>query len=319
VRQILGDKIVSKKLYDVLSVGEDASHKDIRSAYRKLAKKLHPDLNPGNKNAEEEFKEVASAFAILGNEEKRKLYDAGKIDEAGEEAPQQQYYRQYADTDAQHHYNSTAGFEDLGDLGNLFSEAFARAGGTRSRAGGTSMHFSGADVRYHMTISFLEAVSGTKKRVTMPNGRTLDVTIPTGIRDGQTLRLKGKGEPGSNNAPAGDAHVTVKVQPHKIFERDGGDIVVKLPIGLHEAVLGRKVEVPTISGSVIMTVPKGASSGQVLRLRGRGIKTAKRTGDQLVQLNIVMPQTIDDDLNTFMSSWAESHEYNPRDAQEFKP
>ncbi len=310
---------MSKKLYDVLGVSEDASHKDIRSAYRKLAKKLHPDLNPGNKNAEEEFKEVSSAFAILGDEEKRKLYDVGKIDEAGAEAPQHQYYRQYADTDAHHHYNSTAGFDDLGDLGDLFSEAFARRGGTQYRPGGSSMPFPGADVRYHMTISFLEAVTGTKKRVTMPDGGTLDVSIPAGIKDGQTLRLNGKGEPGSHGAPPGDAHVSIEVQPHKLFERDGDNIVIKLPIGLHEAVLGRKVEVPTISGSVSMTVPKGASSGQVLRLRGLGIKTNKSKGDQLVHLKIIMPDTIDDDLNTFMSSWAETHDYNPRNRREFKP
>jgi DnaJ-class molecular chaperone len=174
------------------------------------------------------------------------------------------------------------------------------------------MQFPGPDLRYHLAISFLDAADGTRTRVTMPDGVVLDVSIPSGIRDGQTLRLKGKGQAGLNGGPPGDALVTIEVRPHELFERDGDDIIIEVPIGLHEAILGGKVEVPTIAGRVNVTVPKGAKSGQTLRLRGRGIKTKKGSGDHLVRLNIVMPETIDNDLATFTESWMSEHGYDAR-------
>jgi DnaJ-class molecular chaperone len=165
-----------------------------------------------------------------------------------------------------------------------------------------------------MQVDFLEAVNGTKKRVTMPDGRTLEVNVPAGLRAGQTLRLKGKGAPGMNGGPAGDALVEVDVNPHPVFERDGDDIVVELPISIDEAVLGGKVEVPTISGKVNLSIPKGASSGQTLRLRGKGVPGGKNrtAGDQRVRLKVVLPPDVDSDLETFMKSWRESHGYDPR-------
>lgn len=310
---------MTRKLYEVLGIEETASQEDVRRAYRKLAKKLHPDLNPGDKHAEEKFKAISSAFSILGDEEKRKKYDAGEIDESGTETPQQQYYRHYADTDAHHHYSSTAGFDDFIDISDLFADAFAKAGNRRSGAKAHSMPLQGADVRYHLAVDFLEAVTGAKKRVTMPDGAALNISIPAGIEDGQTMRLKGKGHPGLKGGEPGDALVTVEVRPHPYFERDGNDVLIEIPIALHEAVLGGTVTVPTISGPVNMKVPKGASSGQVLRLRGKGIKGSKRTGDQLVRLKIVMPETIDPELETFMKNWAKDHQYNPRDRLEFTP
>jgi DnaJ-class molecular chaperone len=313
---------VTKSLYEVLGVKKAASDEDIRSAYRKLAKELHPDLNPGDAEAEERFKEVSSAFAILGDTGKRKRYDAGKIDDTGAERPEQQFYRQYADTDASHHYDSTAGFNDFADLGDLFAEAFAgraqaqQANGDYAQGGSRpysrSMRFAGADVRYHLAVDFLEAANGTRKRVTMPDGGTLDVSIPAGIRDGQTMRLKGQGQPGLNGGAPGDALISIDVRPHKTFERDGHNIIVELPIGIHEAVLGGKAEVPTISGRVSMSIPKGARSGQTMRLRGRGIKSKDMEGDQFVRLKIVMPKMIDDELESFMKSWVEEHGYDPR-------
>jgi DnaJ-class molecular chaperone len=167
-------------------------------------------------------------------------------------------------------------------------------------------------MHYRMEVDFLEAVNGASRRVTMPDGNQLDLTIPPGVRDGQVLRLKGKGAPGIGGGPPGDALVEIGVRPHPLFERQGDDIVMELPITIDEAVLGAKVEVPTVTGRVALTVPKGASSGQVLRLKGKGVKRARGAGDQLVRLKVVMPRTVDPDLEGFMRTWRETHSYDPR-------
>ncbi len=300
---------MSKSPYDVLGVAKTASDDDIRKAYRKLAKELHPDLNPGDQAAEERFKQVSAAFAIIGDAEKKAAYDRGDIDETGAEKPQQQYYRQYADTDAPHQYHTNSSFQDFGDLGDIFQDMFGRTG--RASAGPNR----GADVRYHLKISFLEAAKGEKKRITMPDGVTLDVTIPRGVNDGDVIRLKGKGHPGHAGGPAGDALVAIEIEPHPQFKRDGLDISIDLPITIDQAVLGAKVDVPTIDGVVSMTVPKGVSSDRVMRLKGRGVgeRTGKTRGDQLVRLAIVLPDKIDKELEDFMKEWRARHADTPRE------
>lgn len=297
---------MSDKLYQVLGLSKGASDEEIRKAYRKLAKDLHPDLHPGDAEAEERFKEVSAAHAILGDPDKRKAYDRGEIDETGAERAQQTYYRRYADSDAGHHYHTTEGFQDFADIGDIFSDLFSR-GGRRGAA-------SGADVRYRLKVDFMEAALGEKKRIYMPDGATLDVAIPRGVEDGQMIRLKGKGHPGPKGTPPGDALVEIEVETHPYFMRDGLDVHMDLPISIDEAVLGSKVEVPTIDGTVVMTVPEGASTGRVMRLKGRGIRSRSggQTGDQLVKLMIVMPPEVDQDLETFMTEWKEKHAYNPR-------
>lgn len=304
------NKTLSKSLYDVLGVKKSASDEEIRKAYRKLAKELHPDLHPGDKAAENRFKEVSAAFNILGDKDKRARYDRGEIDETGAERPEHHFYRQYADSDAGHHYSSSAGFQDFADLGDIFSDLF----GERGARGGPGMRVRGADTRYHLQVGFLEAANGAKKRITMPDGTTLDITIPRGVDDGQTIRLKGKGRPGANDGPPGDALIEIEVAPHPHFSRDGLNILLDLPITLDEAVLGAKIEVPTISGTVRMSVPKGASGGDTLRLKGRGIQdtAGKRKGDQLVRLQIAMPDKIDPELEEFIEKWRQAHAYNPR-------
>lgn len=301
-------------LYSALGVAKTASTDEINKAYRKLAKKLHPDLNPGDKAAEEKFKEISHAYSILKDEEQRGKYDRGEIDESGQERPEARYYREYAGGPGGARYHSSAGYEDMGDFSDLFGEMF-RGGmggagmGGRGQRGGARFSMPGQDAQYHLDIPFLDAVNGTKTRITLPDGSTLDVTIPPGVNAGQVLRLKGKGHPGLGEGPPGDALVEVGVRPHPVFKREGNDIVVELPVSLDEAVLGGKVEIPTIGGKVAMTVPAGANSGQTLRLKGRGVKGK---GDQLVKLNVVMPEKIDDELKTFIEEWKKTHAYDPR-------
>jgi DnaJ-class molecular chaperone len=299
---------VSKDPYEVLGVSKSASQDEIHKAYRKLAKKLHPDLNPGNAKSADAFKDVASAHDLLGDPEKRARFDRGEIDAAGAERPQQRYYREYADAGGARRYHSTAGYEDFGDASDLFADLFKR-----SRGGARSAKMRGQDVQYRLELDFLEAVRGGKRRITLPDGSALDLTVPEGTADGHILRLKGKGGPGIGGGPAGDALIELTVRPHPLFSRQGDDIVIELPITLDEAVLGGKIEVPTVSGRVALTIPKGSSSGQTLRLRGKGVKTRGGThGDQLVRLKVVMPPEIDSELQEFMQRWREGHRYDPR-------
>jgi len=294
--------------YQMLGVTADASDDEIKKAYRKLAKELHPDLNPGDAAAEERFKKISAAYGIIGDPDKRERFDKGEIDETGQERPEQQYYRQYADDGGGFRYHSTAGYDDFVDLSDLFGGRGARQRGT---AEGFAMR--GPDLRYHLEVDFLEAANGAKKRIMLPDGSALDLTVPKGLADGQTLRLKGKGAPGLGEGPPGDALVQVTVRPHAYFVREGDDVKMILPITIDEAVLGGQVDVPTISGKVSLKIPKGSSGGRILRLRGKGITDAKsnKAGDQLVELRVVLPETIDPQLEEALSAWKAEHAYDP--------
>ena len=263
--------------YSVLGVAKTASAADITKAYRKLAKKLHPDLNPGDKAAEEKFKQITAAYDIVGDEEKRGRYDRGEIDAGGQERPQQRYYREYAGGEEGARYRSTAGYEDIGAFSDLFGDLFGERGGMRGGAGGRRFSMRGQDAQYRLDVDFLDAVNGTKTRITLPDGGTLDVTIPPGVTDGQVLRLKGKGNPGMGEGGPGDALIEIAVRPHPVFKREGDDILVEVPITLDEAVLGGKVEVPTVTGRVFATVPPGSNTGQTLQAE-RPRREARRRG-----------------------------------------
>ena len=298
---------MAKDPYAVLGVAKTASADDIKKAYRKLVKQLHPDLHPGDKKAADRFKDVAAAYDIVGDPDKRAKFDKGEIDESGQERAQQRYYREYADEGGARQYQSARGFADFGEFSDLFGDFFGGGAGGPPR---------GQHVHYRLEVDFLTAATGGQQRITMPDGKQLGVTIPEGVTDGQTLRLKGLGHPGPADGPPGDALIEVHVRPHPQFERRGDDIVSDLAIGLDEAVLGGKVEAPTISGRVIVAIPKGASSGQSLRLKGKGIKGKGGTmGDHLIRLKIVLPKIIDDELSSFMQSWREKHAYDPRSSQ----
>lgn len=300
---------MTQDLYSTLKVKRGASADEIRTAYRKLAKELHPDLHPGDQDAEEKFKRVSAAFAILGDPEKRKRYDAGEIDASGQERAGH-FYRDFAEGRGGARYRSAEGFHDFSDI---FSDLFGAKGARRGAgAGGFSM--KGQDYRYNLEIDFMEAVNGARKRVLLPEGETLDMTVPAGVTEGQVLRLKGKGGPAVGRAPAGDALIELRIRVHPFFEREGDDIILELPVTLDEAVLGAKVEAPTITGRVAITVPAGASSGQTLRLRGKGVHNTQTgtKGDQLVKIRIVMPAHIDPELERFMKTWRDKNAYDPR-------
>lgn len=304
---------MSKTLYDTLGVSKSATQDEIKKAYRKLMKKLHPDLNPGDAAGEERFKKISAAYDIIGNAEQRKRYDAGEIDDTGQETPQQQYYRQYADADGANPYANQAGYGDMGDMDDLFAQMFRNRQAGGGQGGFQQAAFRGADRRYHMKISFLDAALGGTKQVQMADGANLKIQIPRGIDDGKTIRLKGKGDPGMNGGPTGDAFITVEVEPHPVFKRKGLNIEVTLPVTVYEAGLGARVEVPTLRGPVGMKIPAGSTTGKGLRLKGRGIETASgKKGDQLVKISIEMPAKLDPEVSSFLEKWKDNHAYDPR-------
>jgi DnaJ-class molecular chaperone len=297
-----------KNPYEVLGVDPKASAAEIQKAYRKLAKRLHPDLNPGDKSAEEKFKEVAGAYDLVGDAEKRKRFDNGEIDASGAERPQHQFYRDFASSEDGHPYTSGSGFADFMDE-DAFAELLRRSQQARANR-------RGQDLRYRLPIDFVESITGANKRLTLPDGGTLDVKIPPGLVDGQILRLKGKGAPGTGKGGPGDALIEVEVLPDQRFTREGDDISLEIPVSLSEAVLGGQIRVPTPTGDVTMSVPKGSNSGTTLRLKGKGApRRGGGHGDQFVKLKVVLPKPPDPELEAFVSNWSKGKEFNPREGR----
>jgi DnaJ-class molecular chaperone len=296
--------------YETLGVKKDASQAEIQKAYRRLAKKLHPDLNPGNKQAEEQFKAVSAAYDLLSDAQKRARFDRGEIDASGAERPRQRYYRDFAEGGPSSPYDSDAGFADFAGADDFFSEIFGR----HARGTGT-IRMRGQDVHYRLALDFLDAINGGKQQLTLPDGSVLDVTVPPGTRNGQILRLRGKGRPGIGGAPPGDALIEIEARPHRIFTRKGDDIHLELPISLSEAVLGGKVKVPTPAGEVTMSIPKWSNTGSVLRLKGRGAPRPNGTrGDEYVTLKVMLPEKPDPALEEFVARWRPAAARSPREA-----
>ena len=295
-----------KDPYEVLGVARTASPEDVQKAYRRLAKKLHPDLNPGNKESEERFKEVSGANDLLSDPDKRRRFDNGEIDASGTERQQQRYYKDYAaEAAAGHPYENRSGYADFVDTDDIFAELLRRQEQQARRAPGPDLH-------YRLSIEFLDAVNGAAKRLTLPDGGTLDVTIPPGIQEGQILRLRGKGGPSRGEGNAGDAFVELSIAPHRFFSRHGDDIHIELPVTLTEAALGGRIKVPTPTGPVLLTVPKGSNTGSTLRLKGKGVPRRGGHGDEFVKLKVMLPTEPNPELEAFLSNWTPGADYDPR-------
>ena len=309
--------------YEVLGVPRGASAAAIKSAYRKLAKKHHPDNNKNDSKAAARFSEINSANEIIGDEDKRKQFDRGEIDAEGKPRfqgfpggdPRGRGTSPGGGFDS-HTFRSGGaggGFEDI--LNSMFGGAAAR--GARPGAGGTFEFDPGGiaidlDLNVAMTVSLEEAVHGVTKRVRLPTGKELDVKIPAGVVAGQQIRLKGQGETAPGHRP-GDLLITVSIAPHAIFKVDGSDLRVDLPITLYEAVLGGKVRVPTLGSAVELSIPKNTSSGRTFRLKGKGLpKATGMTGDLFITTRIMLPDGNDAELEALMQKWRDGHPYNPR-------
>jgi DnaJ-class molecular chaperone len=271
--------------YKVLGVARDASTADIKRAFHKLAKKWHPDLNPGDAGAEAKFKSITGANELLSDPERRAAFDRGEIDASGQPNQPPPNYRGHAEGAQGGRYRAgpaNGGFTE-DDLGDIFGDLFGR----RGRPAGPA---SGRDEMYALSVDFLDAVNGATRRLTLPDGRSLDVKVPAGIESGQTLRLRGKGGAGVAGGPAGDALIEVTVSEHPFFRREGQDIHLDLPVTLREAVLGAKINAPTPRGAVALTIPRHSDSGRQLRLRGRGVAAAggREAGDLYVTLRVTI-------------------------------
>ena len=312
--------------YEVLGVPRGASAAAIKSAFRKLAKKHHPDSNKNDPKAAERFSELNTANEILGDEDKRKQFDRGEIDAEGKPR-----FTGFPGGGAAGGRAGAGGFESYtfrsgtgggggaGGFEDILNSMFANAGRGRGGAGRASpFEFDTGgvgldlDLKVAMSVSLEEAVKGGEKRVRLPTGKELNVKIPAGVTEGQQIRLRGQGETAQGHPP-GDLLITVNIAPHPFFKVDGGDIRVELPITLYEAVLGGKVRVPTLGGAVELSIPKNTSSGRTFRLKGKGLPKAGGTsGDLFVTTRIMLPDGNDADLEALMQKWRDGHPYNPR-------
>jgi DnaJ-class molecular chaperone len=319
--------------YDVLGVPKGASAADIKSAFRKQAKKLHPDANKHDPKAASRFAELNAAYEILGEDDKRKAFDRGEIDAEGK--PRFQGFEGFGggqgprggfgrEGNFETFSWGTDGFQRAaGGAGGTFEELLKEAFGGRGRGsrggrmgggfgfGGEDLGGGGQDISAALTISLPEAAKGVKKRVVLPTGKEVDVKIPAALADGQTIRLKGQGLAGAGGH-AGDLLITVTIAPHQLFARDGADLRLELPITLYEAVLGAKVRVPTLDGAVELAIPPGTSSGRTFRLKGKGFPAKGGAGDLLATARIVLPDGGDKELDELMRKWREGKTYDPR-------
>lgn len=295
---------MAQDLYSVLGLRKDASAADIRKAYRTLAKDLHPDRNPGDAAAEERFKRVSAAYEVLKDSTKRQRYDRGELDEQGKERGfsggrpfGDEMFRQGG-----FRYSKRPGADDAGSFEDILSAVFGGGfGGAQSGFGGGSQ--GAPELKLKLAIDFLEAARGAKKRVALPTGETVELSIPPGTQEGQVLRLRGKARDASGRT--GDVLVEMQVTPHSRFSRDGLNVLLDLDVPLATAINGGKVTAPTLDGDVNLTVPSGTSSGRQLRLRGRGLADSKtgEKGDQLVRLMLVLPT--DADAAASLKRWAD--------------
>jgi DnaJ-class molecular chaperone len=301
--------------YATLGVQRGASEQDIKSAYRKLAKELHPDRNKDNPKAAEKFSEVTQAYDLLSDKDKRAKFDRGEIDEHGN--PTMPFGQGGGFGGGARGRAGPGGFgsEEEVDLSDLFEGLFGgRAGAASARGGGFGRRppppQRGANISYRLKVPFTDAASLKEQRITLSDGKTIDLKLPAGVENGTQMRLKGKGQPGP--AGPGDALVTIEIENHPFFQRDGSDVRIELPVSLDEAVRGAKIKVPTVDGPVMLNVAAGSDSGKVLRLKGKGFsRKGGGRGDQLVALEIQLPDDVTE-LEKRLEGWSDDRKLRER-------
>ena len=324
--------------YEVLGVQRSASAADIKGAYRRLAKKLHPDANKQDPKSAARFAELNAAYEILGEEDKRKAFDRGEIDAEGK--PRFQGFEGFGGGGPRRRRSGSAGFDSFtwrpdgfqsssggprggfqgfggGGIDDILRDVLGGMG--RGRRGGGEQVFETEDfgaaasgnINVAVTITLPEAAKGTSRRVRLPTGKDVEVKFPAGLAEGKQIRLKGQGMPKPSGKP-GDALITVSIAPHPVFKREGDDLRIELPIALYEAVLGAKVRVPTLDGAVELAIPAGTNSGRVFRLRGKGFPRKGGAGDLLATVRIVLPEKTDSEFAELMRRWRDNSPYDPR-------
>ncbi|WP_118134976.1 DnaJ C-terminal domain-containing protein [Oceanicella sp. SM1341] len=291
--------------YKLLGVARGASQEEIRKAYRRKVKENHPDLHPGDADAAERFKAISAANDILSDPEKRVRFDRGELDAEGHETGRSGFWRDHAEGADAGAYRSSAGFDDFADASEFFADMFGRRAGAR---GGSGMKMRGADMHYRVEVDFRTAARGGKVRLSNAEGAGFDLSVPEGCEEGQVIRLAGLGRPGAGGGPSGDALVEIAIRPDPLFRREGRDILIEVPVSIDEVVTGARIDVPTLDGTVKLTIPRGAGA-KVLRLRGKGIRPG---GDQLVRLRIAAPEAVDDELVEALEAWRKRARPDPR-------
>lgn len=324
-----------KDPYQILGVSKTASQDEIKNAYRALAKKYHPDLNPGNKEAENKFKDISHAYELVGTPEARAKYERGEFEQVppgfdgfagfgkrgrpgGGGAGPFYYQTQEGPAGQAGRYSFSFGGEGFDE--DIFESIFGglggagMGGGRRSARGASSQGFPGQDVLYQMEVDLRDAVRGAEREITLPTGKRLAVKIPAGVTDGTKLRFAGLGEPGLNGGPAGDAFIEIRVREDARFKRQGDHLIMELPISLSEALFGGEVRVPTIDGEVMLKIPPRSNTDQKMKLSGKGVynRSTKRRGDQIVVLKVMLPKKPDPELEEALKRWSERHHYDPR-------
>jgi DnaJ-class molecular chaperone len=292
--------------YEILGVSKTASDDEIKKAYRKFAKKYHPDLNPNNKQAEQEFKKISAAYELIGTKEARDKFEEGKFNEQFAESQSRSgpFYHEFQNDGGRYTHYYEGDEEDI--LKSFFSGFTGKA---------RHMDMPGQDHLYKMEIDLKDTVSGMEQEITLTEGKRLKVRIPAGVEDGAKLRFKGQGGPGTGRGKPGDAYVEISIRPSKDFKRDGINLEIEIPVSLDEAINGLKIKVPTIDGAVMLSIPPGANTGTKLRIKGQGLphQHGKGRGDQIVVLKVVLPEKTDPEFNEFIKKWSKDHPYNPRE------
>jgi DnaJ-class molecular chaperone len=299
-----------KDPYKILEVEKSAGDDEIRKKYRELAKKYHPDLNPNMKDAEQKFKEISVAYKLIENKEAREKFEKGEFDEQFRKQSERSgpFYHEFQGDGGRYNYY----YE--GDIGDIFQSLFGDKGK------GRAFDLAGQDILYQMEIDLRDAIGGAEKEITLSGNKRLKVKIPPGVRSGTKLKFKGQGGPGIGKGSPGDAYVILSIKLSPIFKINGNNIEMTVPISLDEAINGTKINIHTVTDTVLLHIPQGVNTGTKLRIKGKGFPSGNGdiAGDQIVKIKVVLPEKNDDELRSFIKKWSEKNPYNPREYSNYK-